>query len=356
MSSPLVVLPNSAPSRQAPRNTRIARGTETTNVKNRKLRLNEPGERPWEGRDDDHRGQINVEIEGDAYVVYKPSIGALSALDLKDYIAFTVYTESGGDLKALENYYLKAGLNAKEANAFALGLTMRLERDGWTRTELPEDTAEKLSSVYFTITRWCDLGCPYCYQGLENRVGTEMSVEQAELVLDRIKAINPNCQIIVTGGEPFSHSQVFEILELVNQKGFPFVILSNGTYIDDKTARFLKGLEKFKYVQISLDGATAEVHELTRGKGHFEKAMTGFRNIVANKLAFKVAPTLHEANVHELPQIADLALSNGGWLSPNQLKELPHAGLNYTYVSLSNDTLRQALREVNEAMIGKYGF
>jgi radical SAM protein with 4Fe4S-binding SPASM domain len=59
--------------------------------------------------------------------------------------------------------------------------------------------------------------------------------------------------------------------------------------------------------------------------------------------------------MHELDAIGELAVANGGWLSPNQLKELPHAGLNYTNLAMSSDGLLQALSRLNHHLIEKYG-
>ena len=358
MTSPLVVLQSdSRPSQPSVRgrDTRRARGTETARVENRRIRLHPPGEKPWEEREDNHRDKINVEVHDGIHVVFKPAVGALSALDQADYVAFHVFIASAGDVEALERHFRQTGGSEKLAKAKAKRLAKKLVADGWTRTELPDPPLKPLMAVYFTVTRWCNLGCPYCFQGLNDRVNTEMTLEQARLGLAKIKAVNPSSQIIITGGEPFGHSRIFEILDLVDEMGFRFVILSNGTFVDDEIVRRLKGYTGLKYIQISIDGATPETHEMTRGKGHFAKVMACIRSVIAQGLTFKLAPTLHEGNIHELRAIAELALDNGGWLSPNQLKELPHAGLNYEQVSLSNESLRRALRDVNEYLIDRFG-
>jgi radical SAM protein with 4Fe4S-binding SPASM domain len=358
MSSPLVVLPTDQPpaqSRPAKPRRPLARGTATALIENRQIRLHPPGVRPWEGREDDHRDRINVETHGETYVLFRPSTGALSALAPHDYVAFHVFVAARGDRAALARYFVEMGQEEPAAEARAAHLAARLERDGWLRTELPQPEERPLASAYLTITRWCDLGCPYCYQGLNDRVGTEMTLPQARLALDRIQAVNPDCQINLSGGEPFSHSRILEVLDLLGEKGFPFVILTNGGFINDRTARHLKGIPNFRYLQISLDGATAETHEITRGKGHFPKVMAGLQSAIDQGLPFVLAPTLHDRNMHELPAIGELAVGNGGWLSPNQLKELPHSGLDYTNLSMSTDALRQALRQLNEHLIAKFG-
>ena len=354
MSGPLVVLPEEP--RQNRPNRPPARGTATSRIPARLIRLNPPGEKPWLGREDDQRDHLNVEKHGDTFIVFKPSIGALSALSERDYVSFHVFMAAQGDPAALERFFVQMGETPERAEIRARRLAKRLERDGWCRTELPNLEPARLTTVYFTITRYCDLGCPYCYQGLNDRNRSdEMSLDQVRLVLDRIKAVNPGCKIIVSGGEPFSHSRIYDVLDLIEEYDFPFSILSNGSFIDEPAARHLKTLRRLQYVQISLDGATAETHELTRGKGNFAKVMAGIQRIIDQGLPFKLAPTLHDRNTHELSAIGELALANGGWISPNQLKELPHSGLNFSNLVLSNDRLLQTLSEVSAHLVARFG-
>jgi radical SAM protein with 4Fe4S-binding SPASM domain len=351
----LNVIPSEPAKRPGNPNRLLARGTKTALIQNRQIRLNPPGDRPWERREDNHRDRINVEQHDGTYVVFKPSIGALSALGPSDYVSFHVFMAAGADRSALARYYVQMGDTHERARRRADRLAEKLERDGWSRTELPQPPDEPLRSAYLTVTRWCDLACPYCYQGLNDRRNTDMTLDQVRLTLERIKVVNPACQINLSGGEPFSHKNIHEILDLVEEYGFPFVILSNGTYIDAKAAEHLGALKGLRYIQVSLDGATAEVHEITRGKGHFPKAMKAIRSIIQHGLPFKLAPTMHDRNMHELRAIGDLAVSHRGWVSPNQLKELPHAGLNYTNLAMSTDGLVHALRDLNEYLIAKYG-
>jgi radical SAM protein with 4Fe4S-binding SPASM domain len=349
----LVVLQD--PPKTAKPKRSLARGTQTALIPERRLRLHAPGDRPWEGAPQDHRQQINVERHGNAYVVYKPSVGAVSALNERDYMAFTLFVETQGDRSAMARYYAQMGASDAAAAEFADKLAERLTREGWTRTERPQPSDAPLQAAYLTVTRYCDLTCPYCYQGLNDRVNTDMTIAQVQLVLDRVKAINPACQIMVAGGEPFTHPHIHKILDMIDAAGFPFVILSNGTFIDEATAAHLKASSHFRCIQISIDGATAETHELTRGKGHFPKVMAAIRNIIAQGLPFKLAPTVHNKNMHEMAALGELAIGNGGWLSPNNLKELPHPGLNYTDLVMSNEGLMESLKVVNDHLVAKFG-
>ncbi len=62
------------------------------------------------------------------------------------------------------------------------------------------------------------------------------------------------------------------------------------------------------YVEISLDGATQEVHEaFRRVPGCFEKTMRGIQNCIDEGLDTCIAATAHKENLTETPKILELA-------------------------------------------------
>jgi radical SAM protein with 4Fe4S-binding SPASM domain len=302
---------------------------------------------------------VEVESHDGVFIASKPSVGALSAFSPAELLSFHSFYPRRHDhdaaSHALDELYERMDVPEDIRKLATPAFLARMDREGWLRDTFPQVESERLRSLYFTVTRRCDLACRYCYQGLSNRTHTEMTLAQAELALDKVAAYNPNCLLMITGGEPFSHPHIFEILELADARGLRFTILSNGTYIDDAAAARLRKLENFWYIQLSIDGISEEVHSMTRGKGHLEKVMRAFRSIVAHGLPFVLAPTCHDANLGELVEIASLAIEHGGWCKPNNMREFPHEGLSYEKIHLSNDRLLDALQQMNKALIARFG-
>lgn len=265
-----------------------------------------------------------VEAAGEFFFASNPKYGAVSALSARELVAFHLFRERPHDAEPLQRFFQSIGYGKENSADETRRFRERMIAEGWLRTALPDVEPDALSAVYFTVTRDCDLACPYCYQGLENRKNTEMPVEQARLVLDKIKAMNPDCHVIVTGGEPFLHSRILEILDLVGERGFLFTILTNGTRVTAEIAERLKRYPRFRAIQISLDGMTEETFSLTRGRSAFLKVMAAIQSVIDAGLPFLLAPTLHEGNLHELADIAEFAIANGGYISPNNLRHFPH--------------------------------
>ncbi len=274
-----------------------------------------------------------------------PETGALSVFNTAELMAFQRLGSVGG-VREAEEFFRQLGQSQQEAEANTQRLVRRLTRDGWARTGLPESTSRPLSSVYFTLTRECDLACPYCYQGLRKRARKTMPLDQVRAIMDKIAAINPDSHIMVTGGEPVLHPDFFEILELIRDRGFTASVMTNGGLIDDEAAARLAGFDNIERVQVSIDGNCEETHAITRGPRSFDKSMAGIRALARHKVPLLLAPTIHDGNADEILDLARLAIELGGSISANDLKQLPQD--ENAKVTLAPDTLRRVKAELGD--------
>jgi radical SAM protein with 4Fe4S-binding SPASM domain len=214
-----------------------------------------------------------------------------------------------------------------------------------------------------TITRECNLACPYCYQGLSKRRGRHMPIERIRDLFGKIAAVNPNCYLILTGGEPLMHPDIGEIFDLIDTAGFRLTILTNGMYIDAAMAERMSRLERLDVVQISLDGMTEETSAISRGRGALTKIRAGIDQVIAAKLPFMLAPTLHSENLHEIAEMAEFAVSNGGYIKPNNLRSFPKdnekmkpdAARFLRQLELSERDLMMAARDLDAGLEASYG-
>jgi radical SAM protein with 4Fe4S-binding SPASM domain len=171
------------------------------------------------------------------------------------------------------------------------------------------------SKFYFQwhITDRCNLRCSHCYQ-VNYSDATELSLDQLKKIADGIFATlskwNKKGDISITGGEPFFRKDWFEFAKYLNDS--PDVsnidFLTNGTLINSAHIESIKRLKKIKYIQISLDGATSVIHDQIRGKGSFEKAIAGIRNLIKNRIEVRVMFTLQKSNISDVPEVFELAL------------------------------------------------
>ena len=253
----------------------------------------------------------------EVHLVTCPSVGALSVLDDKEFAGFAALVTAQGDPAAVNHLYRQLGQAPEEADQRASELIAMLRRSGWFRSELPPDNTTPLEVLYLTLTRRCNLKCDYCYQG-EALARTDIELETVEHVLKNAVEVNPRCHVVIAGGEPMLHKNFFEILDLVEQSGLTFSILTNAAFLTPGEAKKLTVYKKLTRVNISVDGMTEEVHNLTR-KGSFKQTMAGIAAVVDAKLPLAIAPTMHSGNLHQLVDMARFAMRQGVAFKPNQM-------------------------------------
>ena len=168
--------------------------------------------------------------------------------------------------------------------------------------------------IQWHITNKCNLRCKHCYQE-DYTTDNELSYEEFKVVSDKVFATlhkwNKLGDFSITGGEPFLHPQIFEILNIVNSSGdvSRLDILTNGTLITQDIIDRLKQFDKLRYIQISIDGSCSQIHDNIRGKGSFDKAMDGIRLLIRNGVEVRVMFTLQRINMLDVPNIIDLCIN-----------------------------------------------
>lgn len=290
---------------------------------------------------------------GNKYIVSNSSTGAVSIFDEAELVMFLLYP--AGNLKPLRTFLHQLGCSAEDIVSEISRFESRLKAEGWMRNQLPPNSGVLIESIYLNVTNACNYNCVYCYQGKAqngNNLRGFISEENAKSILMKIKTANPACKVIVTGGEPFLHPNIFDVLSLIEDAKMQFSVLTNGSLIDDDCALAMARYRHLVNVQVSLDGMTEEVHSMTRGKT-FHKTMKGIKAIMKYNVPFSLAPTMHDDNLDDMVQIAHFALKNGGGFTPNNLRKFPHCSA--PGFILKNDNFLETITRVEDALIETFG-
>ncbi len=137
----------------------------------------------------------------------------------------------------------------------------------------------KIYSIAIELTAHCNQKCDYCYNAWRDDGGSTVGAPTADVLVARVEklldAIDVD-HVTLTGGEPFAQPATFDLLEVLRKRGVGVQIISNGGLITEKIAARLAP-HRVRYVQVTLDGPTAELHEehVGEGRGHFEKTLAG---------------------------------------------------------------------------------
>jgi radical SAM protein with 4Fe4S-binding SPASM domain len=160
--------------------------------------------------------------------------------------------------------------------------------------------------VVWDFTHKCNLSCKHCYSDSGATREAELSTKEAIAVVDQLADAGVTA-LAFSGGEPLTREDFFEVATHAVNRELYVSVATNGTLLTREMARKLKQT-KIHYVEISIDGATAQTHDAFRGvPGAFDKAVTGLRNCVAEDLCACIATTATKSNLEEMPAIVDLA-------------------------------------------------
>ena len=167
-------------------------------------------------------------------------------------------------------------------------------------------------SVDLEITPRCNLRCKYCYffDSREMKYNELSTGEWLEFIdeLGQCAVMD----VCLAGGEPFIRADLPELLAAIVKNRMRFAILSNGTLINDQLAGFIHKTKRCDYVQVSIDGSCAEVHESGRGRGSFARAVQGIKILQKHEIQVTVRVTIHRYNVHDLENTAHFLLEELG--------------------------------------------
>ncbi len=173
-----------------------------------------------------------------------------------------------------------------------------------------------LRLLFWETTIKCNLACAHCrrVEG-DEAADKDLSTAQAKELIEQLADLGkrqPFMPILVfSGGEPLCRGDLFELIGQAKSLGIVPALATNGTLIDVTVAQLIKDSEIAR-VAVSLDGATAEVHDKMRQlEGSFEKAIEGIGHLRDKSVPFQVNITLTRHNAGQLEDTYELAKSLG---------------------------------------------
>ncbi|WP_242296883.1 MULTISPECIES: radical SAM/SPASM domain-containing protein [unclassified Bacillus cereus group] len=152
--------------------------------------------------------------------------------------------------------------------------------------------------VGWKVTPRCDMECKHCWANLH---GEDQSLEKMLNVAKKLADAGV-IHITLTGGEPFMRKDLFQIIKYLKSRRIFIEIFSNGSLINSEKAKKLSSLLDLESdtVQISLDGACAETHDMQRKKGSFERVIKAIKNLKNNSIKVRVNYTATPINTNEI--------------------------------------------------------
>lgn len=149
----------------------------------------------------------------------------------------------------------------------------------------PRVYLQDLDNLWFQITgTLCNLTCTHCFISCSpsNHSFEFLDYQTVIRTLDESISLGVK-EYYFTGGEPFMHPRILDILEATLRIG-PATVLTNGTLFRDKTVQRLQQLRDDSIysleLRVSIDGPDPVSNDRIRGEGSFDRAMAGVKKII----------------------------------------------------------------------------
>ena len=169
------------------------------------------------------------------------------------------------------------------------------------------------------LTYACNLSCVHCLSSSGRRDPNELSTDEAKAVIDELQRMQV-FYVNIGGGEPTVRSDFWELLDYAIAHDVGVKFSTNGVKLDKARAAQLAQTD-YVDVQISLDGATAEVNDHVRGPGSYDTAIRAMENLYeAGFGQFKISVVVTRQNVDQLDEFKAIADRYGAQLRITRLR------------------------------------
>jgi radical SAM protein with 4Fe4S-binding SPASM domain len=175
-----------------------------------------------------------------------------------------------------------------------------------------------VTNVMFELTYNCSEQCIHCYNPGATRNNSEVSHrgDRDELKLEDYKRIIDELyeqgltKVCLSGGDPFSKSVAWDIIDYLYQKGIATMIFTNGQRVVDKVDKLADYFPLV--VGVSIYSGKAEDHDyITRIKGSWEKSMRVVKRLSELAVPMNIKCCVMRPNVKSYYMVADIAKQYG---------------------------------------------
>ena len=168
------------------------------------------------------------------------------------------------------------------------------------------------------LTYACNLACSHCLSSSGRRDPRELSTAQAKAVIDELQRMQV-FYVNIGGGEPTVRADFWELLDYATAHDVGVKFSTNGIRLDAEAARRIAA-NSYVDVQISVDGATAEVNDAVRGQGSYDVAVQALQHLADVGVSAKLSVVCTRHNISQLDAFKAIADRFGAQLRLTRLR------------------------------------
>jgi mycofactocin biosynthetic radical S-adenosylmethionine protein MftC len=178
-----------------------------------------------------------------------------------------------------------------------------------SRTRLVDELEHGLDApicLTWELTYACNLACIHCLSSSGRRDPRELRTAECMAVIDELERMQV-FYVNIGGGEPTVRRDFWDLVDYAVSHRVGVKFSTNGSRITPEIAARLASTD-YVDVQVSIDGATAEVNDRVRGPGSYATAIRAMEHLACAGLErFKLSVVVTRENVSQLDAFKALA-------------------------------------------------
>lgn len=164
-----------------------------------------------------------------------------------------------------------------------------------------------LKVITIDLTGKCNQKCIHC--GRQN-TSSSIDVSQLKKLIKQGKELGLS-DMILSGGEPFIHPEINNILKELTRSGIYISILTNGSTLDEKIVSILNDYPNISFVRVSIESTDPSLLDKIRNnRGVFKKIDNGINLLSSNKIPFGISMTISSLNLQHMEKVFNYTVKN----------------------------------------------
>jgi len=169
---------------------------------------------------------------------------------------------------------------------------------------------QSLNRVYVEATNSCNLMCTTCIRNVWQEKTGFMKFQMFENLLDSLMAEPLKPEIFFGGfGEPLTHPAILDMVKLAKEKGFPTMMITNGTRLSDEVIDRLIQIP-LDMLWVSVDSICEDSYESIRDGASFGSVLGNLGRFDSKRIALRtklpelgIAYVAMKRTVEQLPDL-----------------------------------------------------
>lgn len=204
------------------------------------------------------------------------------------------------------------------------------------------------------LTNRCNLYCIHCYYNANSSSEAELSTDEALNVARQLGELKV-FEVYLSGGEPFLREDWELIIRSLRKNDIEVGIITNGTQLTKDVASTLAKLG-VKWVQVSIDGSTPDLHDRVRGlKGGWARSVRGIQYLLSEGVRTHISFVPSNINYYDVGNVIELCVKLGiTYFVTDMLVLTGKAAMNFSSIMLSSEQYKEFFNLL-ESSANKFG-